>query len=563
MSTENLDTEPFCFVQEDRWTRRLLALSFAIFLGLSILVWTGPVPSAYEPWANRGAALAVLTAWLLFAWKMRSRAFGMPALDWLMQSMLVLMHLAGAAIALAALAKPEYTALSYAALASSAGAACCLAGAALALRSMQESIWARFDRHAKTEAQRYVVGASRLGVAGIFAALGFWFPVILFGSIPWATQSSSAKLTFLTVTAWSSAVVASFCASIFFYDLSKSFAGALRDAGRASRGICLYTDRAGRKPKALVVEAAGILTRGAPELETVFNTAAAPQVDVLRLAAGAEQGLEHPIALAIVEGASQREVKPGALENRTLWPGEGVVAHVDGQQVAVGNRRLMDRLGVAESPLEEQAKRVREKGETVVFVARGPEIIALLGLHDEPKEGAFDAADRLRRYGVTLHMVTGDHPDTAHNWAMFYGIPEERVHAQSGSSDFLRKDAATPSAHTVLMTASQDEELLKAAAGSPVAVFVQGTGMAAYGVDGAIAGDGLVNIAWLLRRNRRHVVQITWLSLAWLVLGGAVFCATFLGLDPAGTTAGLMTALPTLAAAAVSGVMLALFSLIV
>ncbi|SNZ03155.1 Cu+-exporting ATPase [Natronoarchaeum philippinense] len=169
--------------------------------------------------------------------------------------------------------------------------------------------------------------------------------------------------------------------------------------------------------------------------------------DVLRLAAAAESGSEHPLARAIVEGARERGIDvtdPDEFEN---VPGHGIRATVDGGEVLVGNRKLLRDNGVDPSPAAETMERLENEGKTAMLVAvRGSErsenreasgdqpraegdLVGVVADADTVKESAGDAVAQLRDRGVDVMMITGDNERTARAVAERVGIDPDNVRA--------------------------------------------------------------------------------------------------------------------------------------
>ncbi|ELZ46550.1 copper-transporting ATPase [Halorubrum coriense DSM 10284] len=157
--------------------------------------------------------------------------------------------------------------------------------------------------------------------------------------------------------------------------------------------------------------------------------------EVLRLAASAERGSEHPLARAIVDGAEARGLAladPEAFEN---VPGHGVRATVEGDEVLVGNRKLLRDAGVDPAPAAETMERLEREGKTAMLVARIPagaddgELLGVVADADTVKPSAKDAVSQLRDRGVDVMMITGDNERTARAVAERVGIDPENVRA--------------------------------------------------------------------------------------------------------------------------------------
>jgi P-type Cu+ transporter len=162
----------------------------------------------------------------------------------------------------------------------------------------------------------------------------------------------------------------------------------------------------------LLVDKTGTLTEGKPRVTRVEAVAGFSEDEVLRLAASLEQSSEHPLAGAIVAAAKERGLalsKPGI--SRT-FPGLGVVGQVDGHQVMVGNRGLMEKFSVAGAD------------DAGVQIAVDQKRAGRLEVEDPVKATTRKALDALRADGVHVVMVTGDRKDAAAAIAAQLGIEE-------------------------------------------------------------------------------------------------------------------------------------------
>jgi Cu+-exporting ATPase len=167
------------------------------------------------------------------------------------------------------------------------------------------------------------------------------------------------------------------------------------------------------KVDTLVVDKTGTLTEGKPRLITVVPSPGIGESELLRFAAGLEQGSEHPLAAAIVAGAKEKKVdllKPDEFRSIT---GKGVVGKVAGRTVALGNQKLFEELSVAPGDLAPQADGLCGKGQTVMLVAIDGRPAGLLGVADPIKASTPEAIRRLREDGIRLVMLTGDSRITA------------------------------------------------------------------------------------------------------------------------------------------------------
>ena len=179
-----------------------------------------------------------------------------------------------------------------------------------------------------------------------------------------------------------------------------------------------------RQVDTLVVDKTGTLTEGKPKLMSVTSMDGVDEPTLLRLAATLEKGSEHPLAAAIVKGAQEREIKLPDAEDFAYLTGKGVTGTVDGRQVALGNVRLLEELGIEAGKLVEQADSLRQEGQTVMFVAVDGKAAGLVAVADPVKETTPAAIQRLHEDGIRVVMLTGDNRTTAEAVARKLDIDE-------------------------------------------------------------------------------------------------------------------------------------------
>jgi Cu+-exporting ATPase len=178
----------------------------------------------------------------------------------------------------------------------------------------------------------------------------------------------------------------------------------------------------------IVLDKTGTLTRGKPELTEVVPLDDFDEQELLRLAAIADRRSEHPLAEAIVEGALARGIELGDPEAFNAIPGYGVEATVDRRRVAVGNRKLMERVTIRLDAIEQLITRLADNGKTPMFVAVDGRLAGVIGVADKLKDDSIAAVRLLRERGIEVVMITGDNERTARSIARQVGI--ERVLAE-------------------------------------------------------------------------------------------------------------------------------------
>ena len=183
--------------------------------------------------------------------------------------------------------------------------------------------------------------------------------------------------------------------------------------------------------RSVLLDKTGTITRGKPELTDVF-TLIDPQSDgMLRLVAEAEQGSEHPLAAAIVEGAKARGVALNVSPERfTAIAGRGLEATVEGHEVLIGTRRLLSERSIAYDALEKQLVALEQQGKTTMIVTIDGEVAGLVAVADTVKVGSAEAVRQLHEQGLSVWMITGDNRRAAQAIAEQVGIRAENVLAE-------------------------------------------------------------------------------------------------------------------------------------
>ncbi len=179
------------------------------------------------------------------------------------------------------------------------------------------------------------------------------------------------------------------------------------------------------KVDTLVVDKTGTLTEGRPKLVKIVAAEGITEDDLLRLAAAVEQTSEHPLAAAIVAGARDRNVSIPSATNFESTTGGGVVARVEGREVALGKRGFLEQRNVPDlSAMDPRADSLQTEGNTVVFVALDGRFSGLLAIQDPIKKSTAEAVRELHAMGLRILMITGDNQRTAEAVARTLGIDE-------------------------------------------------------------------------------------------------------------------------------------------
>lgn len=172
----------------------------------------------------------------------------------------------------------------------------------------------------------------------------------------------------------------------------------------------------------IVFDKTGTLTEGRPSVTDILTIGTSTEENIMKLAAGLERSSEHPLALAIRDAASRRNIEPSIVSDFHVSAGKGVTGTVDGVLCSLGNRSLLHDCGIATSNVESMVALLEAQGKTAVLLAHATHVIGIIGIADAVKPSAPYAIERLRAMGMTVVMMTGDHRTTAEAIARKLGI---------------------------------------------------------------------------------------------------------------------------------------------
>ena len=262
------------------------------------------------------------------------------------------------------------------------------------------------------EAQRSRAPIQKLAdvVAGYFVPLVLLIAILTF--IVWATVGPDPRMAHAMINAVAVLIIACPCA----LGLATPMSIMVATGKGATVGVLFKNAEAIevlRKVDTLVVDKTGTLTLGKPRLVTVVPAGGLDEATLLELAAGLERGSEHPLAAAIVEGATERGLRLADVDEFDSVTGKGVTGTVAGRRVALGNQRLLTDLGIDPGELAARADPLRTEGQTVMFVAVDGRAAGLVGVADPVKETTPEAIAQLHEQGIRIVMLTGDNRTTA------------------------------------------------------------------------------------------------------------------------------------------------------
>ncbi|MGF1552704.1 MAG: heavy metal translocating P-type ATPase [Paracoccaceae bacterium] len=269
---------------------------------------------------------------------------------------------------------------------------------------------------------------SRAPIQGLADRVAAWFvptvvavAVLAFGA--WLAFGPDPAFAYALLAAVSVLIIACPCALGLATPMAIMVA-----TGRGAKAGVLVRDAEALERLArvdcLVIDKTGTLTEGRPRLTEVVATEGGED-DLLALAASLERGSEHPLAEAIVGAARERGLDLREAEGFEAITGRGVTGRVDGRDLRLGNRAMMEGLDLGD--LDARAEALEGEGATAMFLAVDGRVAGLVAVADPVKDTAAEAVRALHEAGLRVVMATGDSPRTAEAVARRRGIDEVRA----------------------------------------------------------------------------------------------------------------------------------------
>jgi P-type Cu+ transporter len=274
-----------------------------------------------------------------------------------------------------------------------------------------------------SEAQRTRAPIQKLAdvVAGYFVPIVVAAAALTFAA--WAIWGPAPRIPQALVNAVAVLIIACPCAlglatpmSIMVATGKGASMGVLFKNAEAIEGL--------RKIDTLVVDKTGTLTEGNPKLVSVLAAQGFDENRVLQLAASLERASEHPLATAILADAQARNLALSAPQSFQSFTGRGVRGRVQGHEVALGNRKLLDESTIDPHEFAAKAEAMRADGQTAMFLTVDRTIAGLLSVADPIKPTTAEAIRRLHEDGIRIVMLTGDSRTTAEAVAKTLGIDD-------------------------------------------------------------------------------------------------------------------------------------------
>lgn len=260
---------------------------------------------------------------------------------------------------------------------------------------------------------------------------GYFTPAVMIlaivGFIAWYNFGPSPSLAYALIIAVTTLIIACPCALGMATPMSLTTGIGLG----AQNGILIRSGDAlqtAERLNTVILDKTGTITHGKPVLTDVLVASGQDEREVLRLAASVEKSSEHPLALAIVEGAQTRKLSLSDVQDFDAIPGHGVFATIENHHILIGNLKFMNREGIGIGDFEEKSNTLANDGKTPMYVAIDGQLAGVVAVADTVKEDSKIAIEAMKKMGLEVVMITGDNPRTANAIARQVGV--DRVLAE-------------------------------------------------------------------------------------------------------------------------------------
>lgn len=276
-----------------------------------------------------------------------------------------------------------------------------------------------------------------------------------------------------------------------------------------------------QKIQTIVFDKTGTITEGKPVVTDLSVTGLVTEEELLRIAAGAESGSEHPLGEAIVESAKTRGLVLPTVTQFTAVSGFGISVEIEGEAVYLGNASWMQQQGIAVATLEQEAESLAAQGKTPMYVGRTGQLLGLIAVADTIKDTSRDAILKLQKMGIETVMLTGDNPLTAQAIAEQVGI--KRVLSEVLPEDKANEVKRLQKAGRKVAMVGDGINDAPALAQADIGIAIgNGTDVAIESADIVLMRNRLTDVATAIQLSRatiRNIKQNLFWAFAYNVIG--------------------------------------------
>jgi len=339
-------------------------------------------------------------------------------------------------------------------------------------------------------------------VSGYFVPVAF--AIALLSALAWLISGQS--ITFSLTIFISVLVIACPCA----LGLATPTAIMVGTGKGAENGVLIKSGVAletAYKINTIVFDKTGTITEGKPVVTDIVQLGSYSKDYLLQVAASAEKGSEHPLGDAIVKDAVSKNLEMIAIDKFEAIPGRGIKVNIDGQNVLLGNRKLMIENNVNLKESEVESDRLAEEGKTPMFIALNEVLEGIIAVADIVKPNSAKAIKVLTSMGIEVAMITGDNKKTAAAIAKQVGIKTvlAEVLPQDKSSEVKKLQE---SGKVVAMVGDGINDAPALAQADIGIAIGSGTDVAMESADIVLMRSDLMDVPTALKLSKKTIINI-------------------------------------------------------
>lgn len=280
------------------------------------------------------------------------------------------------------------------------------------------------DMVAKAQRSRAPIQRMADSVSGWFVPIVIFIAVIAF--VAWNVFAVSQGFSYGLIAAVSVLIIACPCA----LGLATPMSIMVSVGKGAKHGVLIKNAESLEileKVDTIILDKTGTLTEGKPKLTKVHALEGMDKDKILQFAASLEQGSEHPLAMAIIQGAKDKDINLLTVRSFKAITGKGIVGIISKKTISFGNKALMEELNINTDSIQQESDIARQEAASVMFIAVDNKIVGFISVSDQIKASAHHALQKLKASGIKIIMLTGDNKFTADAVAKQLGV--ETVYA--------------------------------------------------------------------------------------------------------------------------------------
>lgn len=282
--------------------------------------------------------------------------------------------------------------------------------------------------------------------------------------------------------------------------------------------------------KAIAIDKTGTLTAGKPTVVQVIPLAGHTETELLERVAALEAHSDHPLAIAIVQYARDKNVHPQRADEFRILQGKGATGRFQGREFWLGSHRYLEERKQETPDLHQELKTLSSAGRTVVVVGNESHVCGLIALADQVRPNARGVLSELRRLGIDqLVMLTGDNRPTGEAIAKETGITDVRAELLPADKVRSLEELVEKHGRVAMIGDGVNDAPAMGRATLGIAMGAVGSDAAIETADIALMSDDLSKVPWLIRHSRRTLAIIQQNIVASLAVKALFLLLTLLG----------------------------------